>query len=285
MAVTRDQLAYDLRISTGEPIPDDDPEAVSLDRSLGAGAAIVATVAGPATPEAIRDMATLMVAKYMHDSPASPERTNWAFPARNSGALALLAPWRKHRALPFEGTVDGDGDAGFAFPPPPAAGDVAEDYRLRVGADGTVSWVAAAASSLPAPPADEGQYGLDVAEDSAASWDAIVGSLTYTLVATRTNNDTLTIAADAPSGYSSTAHNLLKIADHVTRAIIAWQLRFYPTAGSGQPRYGFLPYRLSSSVFLSSGSGLRIRYNQTDGGLVFTGPFSALNVVEVYEVT
>ena len=107
MAVTRDQLAYELRISTGAAIPDDDPEGPSLDRSLGAAAAVVERVAGPSTPAPVVDQATLVLAKYLHDQPLS-ERAH--FPARNSGALALLAPWRVHRALPFADLGDAPRD-------------------------------------------------------------------------------------------------------------------------------------------------------------------------------
>jgi len=174
MAVTVDQLAYELRISTGDPIAADDPERVSLQRAVDAAAASVEVYKG-AAPEAVQDMATLVLAKYLHDIPLG-DRTTWAFPLRNSGALAMLAPWRVHRAAALDGTgapgapgAAGDGvsagevkamiDQALAGLGSLARLNVVERRWLSSSLRSTLTDAAAVAEAVPIPadPADDGK--------------------------------------------------------------------------------------------------------------------------------
>ena len=84
MAVTVANLREALRLPTGQD------EAI-LTRILGTAAAIVGDTA-PNAPETVRDEATIRLASYLYDSPASGTvATANAF--RNSGAELLLRRW------------------------------------------------------------------------------------------------------------------------------------------------------------------------------------------------
>ena len=53
----------------------------------------------PDAPDAVKDQATVQAVGYIQEAPASaPARMNFANAMQNSGANALLAPWREHRA-------------------------------------------------------------------------------------------------------------------------------------------------------------------------------------------
>ena len=53
----------------------------------------------PDAPDAVKDQATVQAVGYIWESPASaPARMNFANAMQNSGANALLAPWRVHGA-------------------------------------------------------------------------------------------------------------------------------------------------------------------------------------------
>lgn len=60
--------------------------------------AVIATYA-PDAPDAVKFQACVQCVGYVWESPASaPARMNFANALQNSGAAALLAPWRVHRA-------------------------------------------------------------------------------------------------------------------------------------------------------------------------------------------
>ena len=53
----------------------------------------------PDAPDAVKDQAVVQCVGYIWESPASsPARMNFANAMQNSGANAMLAPWRDHRA-------------------------------------------------------------------------------------------------------------------------------------------------------------------------------------------
>ena len=167
MAVTVDQLAYELRLSTGEAVPVDDPEYASLKRSLDAANESV-KLYGDAAPESVQEMATIILAKYLHDVPIG-DRTTWAFPLRNSGALAMLAPWRAHRALALGGEAGAAAGGGVA-PVPGAGGDGITAAEVQQLIDAAIASIP---SSLPAiTPHDVGRL-LRVGSDQAAFWDLV----------------------------------------------------------------------------------------------------------------
>ena len=56
----------------------------------------------PDAPDAVKDQATVQAVGYIQEAPASaPARMNFANAMQNSGANALLAPWREHGAGVF----------------------------------------------------------------------------------------------------------------------------------------------------------------------------------------
>lgn len=99
MAVTAPALAVDLRLildSTEYPeLPGGQRDNVS--RVLATAGAMVAKYA-PAAPEAIADEATVRLACYLYDVPASDVRFVQS-PLRQSGAGALLSPYRARRLV------------------------------------------------------------------------------------------------------------------------------------------------------------------------------------------
>ena len=52
----------------------------------------------PDAPDAVHNEAAIRVAGYLYDGPAAGRASAYANPLRNSGAAAMLAPYRGHRA-------------------------------------------------------------------------------------------------------------------------------------------------------------------------------------------
>lgn len=93
MAVTRTatELAAALRLgSTTE-------ETAQATRLLATATAAV-TKHAPDAPDAIQDEAVIRVAGYLFDAPTAARGAGYGDILRNSGALALLLPYRVHRA-------------------------------------------------------------------------------------------------------------------------------------------------------------------------------------------
>ena len=93
MAVTLTvaQLAEAIRLgSTAE-------ETAQATRLLATATAAV-TRHAPDAPDAIQNEAAVRVAGYLYDAPQSARGAGYADFLRNSGALALLLPYRIHRA-------------------------------------------------------------------------------------------------------------------------------------------------------------------------------------------
>lgn len=97
MAVTRDQLAYAVKVKTGEDIPTDD----RLDNLLAAVEAQVdARTSGLTVPVAVSDEATIRYGSYLwEDSTRNNDQLlNFAAGWVYSGAAALVNPYRRRRA-------------------------------------------------------------------------------------------------------------------------------------------------------------------------------------------
>ena len=95
MALTVAQLAGAIRVGDGTT----DPKPPLLDilvRLNNIGTALVAKFA-PGAPEAIQDEATVRVASYLYDQPASGRGMAYAAAWHNSGAASLVSPWVKQR--------------------------------------------------------------------------------------------------------------------------------------------------------------------------------------------
>lgn len=91
MALTVDQLRTAVRAGPSSA------DTEILTRLLGVGQALVQVTASNA-PETVRDEAVIRVAAYLYDQPNAGSRSNFATAMRSSGAMALLMPWRVHRA-------------------------------------------------------------------------------------------------------------------------------------------------------------------------------------------
>ena len=59
---------------------------------------------GPDAPATVQNEAVIRVAGYLLDAPTAARGTGYADPVRNSGATALLAPYRVHRGGACEAT-------------------------------------------------------------------------------------------------------------------------------------------------------------------------------------
>ena len=91
MAVDVDALAAALR-------GDRDAETNSiLSRLQGVGAALVERHGGDGVPEAVQDEAVIRVAAYLYDQPQAGSAGRYAAAWRNSGAAALVSPWKERR--------------------------------------------------------------------------------------------------------------------------------------------------------------------------------------------
>ena len=91
VTLTAAQLATAIRVG------DSADETTQVTRLLATATAMVVKHA-PNAPDAIQDEAVIRLAGYLYDAPQSPGGSNFAAIGRNSGAWALLLPWRVHRA-------------------------------------------------------------------------------------------------------------------------------------------------------------------------------------------
>ena len=126
MAVTVAVLATELRVWTDPNSPPPEPLAGVLARTLRASQAIVSERIRDDAPEAIRDLAVIAVASYVHDRPSAPQGERFANPWRNSGAEQMLSRWIDRRAVaiggpdqgPYEAPDDAPGPSKAAKGPP-----------------------------------------------------------------------------------------------------------------------------------------------------------------------
>ena len=92
MAVTISAAALATAIRLG-----DSTEETAQSTRLLAVATEIVTRYAPDAPDAIQDESVIRVAGYLYDAPQSVAGHAFADVIRNSGALALLAPYRVHR--------------------------------------------------------------------------------------------------------------------------------------------------------------------------------------------
>lgn len=121
MAVTVAVLATELRVWTDPNSPPPEPLAGVLARTLRASQAIVSERVRDDAPEAIRDLAVIAVASYVHDRPSAPQGERFANPWRNSGAEAMLSRWISRRAVAIGGPDQGPYEAPDDAPGPSKA--------------------------------------------------------------------------------------------------------------------------------------------------------------------
>ena len=85
---------------------DDAESQAEIGRLLGVAEALIKRhLRGADCPVEIRGEAVIRVASYLFDQPTAGRTVSFANAMRNSGAAALIAPFRVHRA----GSVEADG--------------------------------------------------------------------------------------------------------------------------------------------------------------------------------
>ncbi|MCY4637550.1 MAG: hypothetical protein OXG04_24170 [Acidobacteria bacterium] len=72
-------------------------EQAQVDRLLATATALVIRHA-PGAPSTIHNECCIRVSGHLFDQPQAARSAGYADVLRNSGALALMAPWRVHRA-------------------------------------------------------------------------------------------------------------------------------------------------------------------------------------------
>ena len=127
MAVTLTAAALAEAIRVGAS-PD---ETAQVERLLAVATALVVRHA-PDAPGAIHGEAAIRVAGYLFDMPQAARGAGYADVLRNAGALALLLPWRAHRAgVADEGETTMADRAGVSF----GGVVVGEPVIVQVGAE------------------------------------------------------------------------------------------------------------------------------------------------------
>ena len=91
VTLTVDQLRDAIRVG------DSAEETAQVARLLATATAMVQKHA-PDAPDAIHNEAAVRIVGYLFDAPQSPGGAMYANAGRNSGAWALLLPYRVHRA-------------------------------------------------------------------------------------------------------------------------------------------------------------------------------------------
>ena len=91
VTLTADELRAALRLG-------DTPEEVAQATRLLAYAAEAVTRHAPDAPPVIHNEAVTRLAGYLYDQPTATSGTGFANALRNSGAAALMLPYRQHRA-------------------------------------------------------------------------------------------------------------------------------------------------------------------------------------------
>ena len=94
VTITRQALQAALRIDGAEA--DSSAESIEVARIMATVTALVEKHA-PNAPDAIQNEAVVRAGGWLFDMPAA-QRTAAGDVLRNSGALALMLPWRVHRA-------------------------------------------------------------------------------------------------------------------------------------------------------------------------------------------
>ena len=122
MAVDLGTLAVELRLTADASAPPPEPLNGVLSRTLRASQAIVSERIRDDAPEAIKDLAVIAVASYVHDRPSAPQGERFANPWRNSGAEQMLSRWIDRRAVaiggPDEAPYEAPDDAPAPIPGP-----------------------------------------------------------------------------------------------------------------------------------------------------------------------
>ena len=91
MAVTAAQLATAIRVG-------DTPEETAQVERLLTYATEAVTRHAPNAPDAVQDEAVIRISGYLFDMPQAARGAGYADVLRNSGASAILLPYRVHRA-------------------------------------------------------------------------------------------------------------------------------------------------------------------------------------------
>ena len=102
MSLTVAELAEAIRAGADDDGALPDAQQTLLNRVHGAAVARV-NKAAPAAPEDVRDEATILLASHLYDRPGWSEVMGPPSAYVNSGAAALLKPWRVKRARPIGG--------------------------------------------------------------------------------------------------------------------------------------------------------------------------------------
>ena len=142
MAVDVTQLAAALRIGDGTTVPEE-PQLSVLTRVLTLARVYIDRYASVGTPDAVIDQAVVQFAGYLYDQPDAPRGGGHSVAFRNSGALAVLEPWKTRGIGPL-----GDEPAAVT-PQTPGVGGPGVDQVARDAA-GLARQVADAAATAAA---------------------------------------------------------------------------------------------------------------------------------------
>ena len=134
MAVTIDVDALRRELRVG----DSDDETALLTARL-AYATEAVTHRAPSAPDAVHNEAAIVLAARLYDKPTTGVGARYAYAGRDSGAWAMLAPYRIHRAgLVGKDAVDAANADGMGTPGNPVTNVVFADSTLTVSyADGS----------------------------------------------------------------------------------------------------------------------------------------------------
>ena len=135
ITLTNDEVAVGIRAATNEnQVPQ--PVSTLLHFLVPAGKAIVEEYA-PKAPDSVLDMALIRVVGWMYD--ADPAEAITSNPLLMSGAGAILARWRVHRAGQVVGDSVSPGPTpgpGGNVPEPPGSGNY-----ILTSDNGSLEWV------------------------------------------------------------------------------------------------------------------------------------------------
>ncbi|MDE2938941.1 MAG: hypothetical protein OXR67_08480 [Chloroflexota bacterium] len=188
MAVTLTVDALRNALRTGNS----DEETTEITRLLGYATAVVDREVGAAVvPQAVQNEAAVRIAAYLYDMPSASRGAAYAHVTRNSGAAAMLLPYRVHRATSTGAESGESGESGTGTGP---AARLPQTATPEEAAEGTGNFLRSWTASLirtaidavvPNPGPSQAGRVFSIGADGTRFWDLArdvliraIGSLT-----------------------------------------------------------------------------------------------------------